>query len=250
MIRNQHAIFEVIQQIGVISLNAPPGNELDIPEFIQPDFLMDWINNNKIKGLIFKGIGKNFSSGGNLKNILAASNNPIQLRKLMEDGHRLFQNIGNLNIPVIAAIERVCFGGGLELALCCHIRVVSENALFAFPEVNKNLMPGLGGIYRISKLTSVAESCKILLGGDTLNAVQAKQIGIANYIAPKNKSFESALSLMSKMVKDRPLKVINSIMTALKNAEILPVNEAIEEEIKLFCELVHTEAESRSKEEV
>ncbi|MDP1621194.1 MAG: enoyl-CoA hydratase/isomerase family protein [Bacteroidales bacterium] len=246
---SEPVIFEMLDSIGVICLNDPPANELAIPDFITLTQLKRWLETPGLKGLIIKGEGKNFSAGGNLDAVFKNSNHPETLKTLMHDGVKLLNYIQDLDIPVIAAINRICFGGGLEIALACHIRVASENALLAFPESNHNLMPGMGGTFRLPVCTGFARSAKMILGGDTVNAADAKEMGIVDFIAPKDQAFEYALTLMRKMTLDRPVKVIRSIMQALKNASDLPQEEAMGEETRLFCSLAVDEAERRKTEE-
>jgi enoyl-CoA hydratase len=242
--------IEVLDSVGIITLNSPPANELAVPEFIPLDQLKGIIESVPIKGLIIKGVDKNFSAGGNIDMIMAASENSLGLNSMMGKGHNLLNYIHNLEIPVIAAINRICFGGGLEIALACHIRVASENALLAFPEVNQNLMPGLGGTMRLPSITSFSTSAALILGGDMVNALDAKNLGFIDYVAPKDQAFEYAWTLMGKMTRDRPVKVIRSIMKALKNASTMTPDCALSEETKLFCSLARDEAERRKTEEV
>ncbi|MFZ4522863.1 MAG: enoyl-CoA hydratase/isomerase family protein [Bacteroidales bacterium] len=240
--------FEVIDSIGVITLNTPPSNELDLPGFIPLKLFTEWVSTPFLKGLIIKGAGRNFSAGGKLKAIFNASGEDGTLERIMAEGHALLGSIENLDIPVVAAINRICFGGGLEIALACHIRVASENALFAFPESNQNLMPGMGGTVRLPVLAGFAQSVSMILGGDLVNAADAKKMRFIDYIAPKDLAFEYSWSLMQKMTHDRPVKVIRSIMTALKNSKELSADKAIQEEIRLFCSLASDEAERRKSE--
>ncbi len=249
MIHRDKSTFELIDSIGIISLDDPPANALSIPEFISIRLLHQWIANPSLKGLIIRGEGKNFSAGGNLEAIFNASGNPKTLQSLMEDGISLLKTIENLDIPVIAAINRVCFGGGLEIALACHIRIASENALLAFPEANFNLMPGMGGTVRLPAYAGFSQSAEMILGGDMIDALNAKELGIVDHIAPKDQAFEYAWTLMQKMTHDRPVKVIRSIMKALKNAVELSHDEAMKEETLLFCSLARDEAERRKNEE-
>jgi enoyl-CoA hydratase len=241
--------FEVLDSIGIITLHAPPANELAIPEFIPIDLFKQWTSSSSLKGLIIKGGGKNFSAGGSLNAIFEASDHPEVLKTLMQSGLNLLNNLTNLDIPVIAAINRVCFGGGLEIALACHIRVASENALLAFPESNLNLMPGMGGTFRLPAFAGFSESAKIILGGDIVNAPDALRMGFIDYLAPKDQAFEYAWTLMQKMTHDRPVKVIRSIMKALKNASELSPDEAMLEETRMFCSLALDEARRRKTEE-
>jgi enoyl-CoA hydratase/carnithine racemase len=241
--------FEVRDSIGIISLNNPPANELQLPEFIPSELFTEWTS-QALKGLIIKGEGKNFSAGGNLQSIFNASLSPDELNSMMENGLKLLNQIQNLEIPVIASMNRVCFGGGLEIALACHIRVASENALLAFPESNQNLMPGMGGSVRLSAIAGLAMSAKMLLGGDMISASDAKELGLIDYIAPKDQAFEFSWTLMQKMTHNRPVKVIRAIMKSLRNASKLSPEEAMKEETILFCSLAKDEAERRKTGEV
>ena len=241
--------FEVCDFIGIISLNDPPSNELALPEFISIDLFKQWTSSKSLKGLIIKGEGKNFSAGGKLDVIFNACEDPDDLEHLLHDGLLLLKHIQDLDIPVIAAINRVCFGGGLEIALACHIRVASVNALLAFPEANQNLMPGMGGTTRLPAYAGFSQSAKIILGGDLVSATDAKNLGFVDYIAPKDLAFEFSWTLMQKMTHDRPVNVIRSIMQALKNSAELPQDDAMIEETRLFCSLAQDEAMRRKTEE-
>jgi len=241
--------FEVRDSIGVITLNDPPANELAIPEFIPVGLFMQWTSDSLLKGLIIKGEGRNFSAGGNLDEIFKISGNTAALKSMMQDGLNLLNKIQDLEIPVIASINRVCFGAGLEIALSCHIRVASENALLAFPESNQNLMPGLGGTKRLPLLAGFSQSAKMILTGDVVNARDAKEMKIIDHIAPRDMAFDYAWSLMQKMTHDRPVKVIRSIIRALKNAMELTPDKAMIEETRLFCSLALEEGERRKTEE-
>jgi enoyl-CoA hydratase/carnithine racemase len=241
--------FQVRDSIGIISLNDPPANELALPEFIPVSLFQEWTADESLKGLIITGEGKNFSAGGKLDLIFKATCNPEILKTLIDNGQILLNEIQNLDIPVIAAINRICFGGGLEIALACHIRVASENALLAFPESNHNLMPGMGGTFRLPSFIGVSQSAKMILGGDIVNAMNAKEMGLIDFIAPRDQAFEYAWTLMKKMTDDRQIKVIRSIMKSLKNSSELSRKDAMIEETLMFCSLAMDEAKRHITEE-
>ena len=193
-------LFEINDSIGILTLNHPPENYLALPEFIPVTIFREWTKNDTLKGLIIKGEGKSFCAGGNLEHIFSAGEKGLSLQSLMADGLELLRYIQSLEIPVIAAINRVCFGGGLEIALACHFRVASENALLAFPEVNRNLMPGMGGTFRLPATIGLFESARMILGGDMINAVEAKELGILDYVVPKDKAFEFSWNLIVRLL--------------------------------------------------
>lgn len=245
----ERTTLEIVGHIGIITLNAPPSNTLFAPEFLPLRSFIQFTENESLKGIIITGAGKNFSTGGDIDQIFRVSSENGQLEQMMMDGKGLLLAIQSLEIPVIAAINRVCFGGGVEIALSCHIRVASENAMLAFPEVNHNIMPGLNGTVLLPQLIGKANSMSLILGGDILNATQAREIGLIDYIAPKDDALGYALKLMDKMTSDRPVSVIKSIVKALHNSYSMTPEQAMPEEIKLFCRLAREEAERRKTED-
>ncbi len=249
MYYGKNVTFEIIESIGILTLSDPPENYLPLPEFIPLPLLQDWLNNETLKGLIIRGEGRNFSAGGDLGKIFTLAGQPAGLEDVMVKGHELLRYIELMDIPVIAAINRVCFGGGLEIALACHFRVASENALLAFPEVNLNLMPGMGGTYRLPAIAGTFQSARMILGGDIVSAARAREIGLVDHIAPKDKAWEYSLELMLKMTRERPVKVIRHVMTAIRNSILLGREEAAAGEVRLFCELAADESARRKTEE-
>lgn len=224
-------------EVGILEIGTPPGNKLKHPAFTSQLLLEQFIKENKLKGLIITGMGRNFSTGAEPEIISELSHTPELLQSELTEGIALLSYIRNLNIPVIAAINRLCFGGGLEIALACHIRVASENALFAFPESNHGLIPGLNGIIRLPDLTGLARAMQMILSGDTMDAPMALQTGMIDYLAPKDGAVVYALSLMNKMVHGRPHRVIHAVVQSLTHRNYLSEKEAAEEETRLFCQL-------------
>ena len=228
--------LEKNNKVAILTLNSPPENKLLKPEFIDKDELEKFITGNEIKCLIIKGEGRHFSAGADIESIKQQLKDNTLPQKLNQ-GKELLSYIYNLDIPVIAAIGGVCFGGGLEIALSAHIRVISEKAMLAFPESMHNLMPGLSGSYAIKKHLTLGQSIEMMLCGDIVTAEKAMKLGLVDYVCSAKTTFEFSMQLATKMTNDKPLKVINHIMKALKNAYIMEKQEALQKETELFCEL-------------
>ncbi|MBU8893207.1 MAG: enoyl-CoA hydratase/isomerase family protein [Bacteroidales bacterium] len=227
---------ERIGDIGIITISNGKENYLDKPDFFNIEQLQNWISEEELKGLIIRGAGRNFSAGADLDNLTELAQNQNVLTDKMNKGKSLLDFIEKLNIPVIAAINGVCFGGGLEIALACHIRIASKNALFAFPEINHGLIPGLGGSYRIVQLLG-NKAKEILLNGDMINAERAYEIGLVDHISEHKDSFELSIDKLISLTSDRSLEVINYAMQAIHNATLLDKDEALKIETELFCKL-------------
>jgi enoyl-CoA hydratase len=230
-------VLEIRDDIGLLRIDNPPGNFLLRPAFIDKTILADWIDTNKLKGLLVTGTGKHFSAGANLEELFRMAEVRSTLEKEIEAGKDLLHFLEGLNIPVVAAIQGTCFGGGLEIALACHIKIAGEKSLFAFPETNHNLMPGLGGIGAMLAVSTKAETLKTILGGDMLNAGEALKMKIIDMVVPSNEVYDYSFNLLKKMTSGRELKVIQSVMQAFHNSVNMSRDEAMREETRMFCEL-------------
>lgn len=238
-------ILETRDNIGRLTIDNPPQNYLNSPGFIPLEELQSWISRCNLKGLIITGAGRHFSAGADLDNLFEMSTG-TKMDDEMKRGKELLSYLENLEIPVIAAIQGACFGGGLEIALAAHIRVCNKKAIFAFPESNYNLLPGLGGTVRLNKLIPAFDSLTMILGGDMINADEALLLNIVDHISEDPEEF--SFNLLKKMTDDRPLKVINYVMRAVFNTQHLTDEEALAEETRMFCELAREEGLRRKEE--
>jgi enoyl-CoA hydratase/carnithine racemase len=237
--------WEIRNGIGIITLDNPPENYLIQPEFVPLEVLKQWTSYEYLKGILICGAGKHFSGGGKLDQLFSMIRNQEDIGRKIDKGKEALSLLESLDIPVVAAIQGICFGGGLEIALACHIRVCSENTLFAFPEINQGLLPGLGGTVRFPETAGFFPSFRMMLSGDMIGAEEAMEIKLADYLVPRRKVVEFSFNLMQKMTRDRPVRVIHAVMRALRNARHLSREEAMREETRIFCELAIEEARNR-----
>ena len=244
---NERVTWDIRDGIGILTLNNPPENYLYEPDFISEELRSSWQTNTGLKGMVIHGAGKHFSAGGDTKRMFELMATDVDFEGRMAKGNFVLKQLQELNIPLVAAIHGVCFGGGLELALTCHIRVAGEHSLFAFPETGIHLMPGLGGIYRLMNHVGKAQSTRVILSGEIIDAEEALMINLIDVIRPRHEVFEYAFNLAKRMTKEVPLPVIQSVIKAIRHAETLPENEAIREESRLFCALALTEAKRREE---
>ncbi|MDA3953901.1 MAG: enoyl-CoA hydratase/isomerase family protein [Bacteroidales bacterium] len=228
--------WERLEDIGILSISNDKKNYLDQPDFIDLEELRKWTYEKDLKGIIIRGIGRNFSAGANIENLRELANDQNVLYDKMNIGKKILDFIEDLNIPVIAAINGACFGGGLEIALACHMRIASENALFAFPEANHGLIPGLGGTYRLTQLLG-KKSFHIILNADLINTNEALKIGLVDYISETKDAIDLAKEKLESMISDRSVEVIQSAMQAINNVNKLTKDEALKAETELFCKL-------------
>ncbi len=135
--------------------------------------------------------------------------------------------------PLIAAINGVALGGGLEIALACDIRIASENARFGAPEASLGLMPGWGGTQRLPRMIPWAKAAEILLGGKVIDAQEAYRIGLVNEVVPAPEVMPAVIKWAEAMCTLGPLA-----LRAIKQAMVEGTSTSLAEGLKLEKELV------------
>ncbi len=237
MEKSKSISWEINNGIGTLTIDNPPQNSLEEPDFLDLRKLQQWTSDETLKGIIINGRGKHFSAGADYAHLLQLSRDPNLLYSKMTEGKKILEFIEQIELPTIASITGACFGGGLEIALACHIRVCSHNALLAFPEANLKLIPGLGGTVRLPEKLAFGAAFQIILSGDIVNAEEAIKLGLADHLVHSKQALDFSTSLMKKMIDDRPKEVIKAIVRALNNSKRMSAQEAMEAETKMFCAL-------------
>ena len=228
--------WELMDDFGVLTLNNPPQNFLAEPEFVRLSDLRNWTTNESLRGLIIHGKGRHFSAGADKDNILSVQGEE-DIRNNLAKGKEILDYLWDLPIPTVAAIKGVCLGGGLEVALSCHIRVCSEKSVFSFPETGLGIIPGLQGTVKLPGLVGLANAIEMLLTCKTLNAQEALDLKLVDYVVPKTEVFDFSLNFLKNLTRDRPIGVIHAVVKSFVNARKLPDDKAIEEGIKVFADL-------------
>lgn len=222
---------------GIFSLVSSSGNYMSDPDFVDPVWLKERFSEPGLKGIIIRGSGRHFSAGADLDNLNELVKDESLLVRKMTTGKALIQLIERTSLPVIAEIKGVCFGGGLEIALACHARICSDNALFAFPEASHGIMPGLGGTINLSKLIGQGKSAELILTGEIINAEKALEMNLVDYTVSVSTLHDYTLNYLAKLTADREVDVIRSVMKSINNAIHMDYYQAMKEETRLFCDL-------------
>ncbi len=155
---------------------------------------------SSIKGVVVtSGKSSSFVAGADIT-MLDACETAEQAQSLSSSGQVIFNRIENMKIPVVAAIHGPALGGGLELALCCHARVCSDDSktVVGLPEVQLGLLPGTGGTQRLPALIGIQQSMQMMLTGKQVKAKQAKKLGIVDDVVPKAILLDVAIKMALK----------------------------------------------------
>jgi enoyl-CoA hydratase/carnithine racemase len=141
---------------------------------------------------------------------------------------------------VVAAINGFCLGGGLELAMACHMRICSDRARLGQPEVNLGLIPGWGGTQRLSRIVGKAKALEMILTGDMITAQEAYRIGLVNKVVPAGAVLKEARGLARKIASKSRFPIAATLRAVTRGLEV-PVEEGLEIEKEQFVGLAESE---------
>lgn len=159
-----------------------------------------------VKGIILTGAGhKAFVAGADISEF--AHFEPAQGEQMSAFGHAVFNKIENCPKPVIAAVNGYALGGGCELAMACHIRIASDNAVFGQPEVKLGIIPGYAGTQRLIQLIGKGKAIELMMTADSIKAEEAKNLGLVNHVVPYENLMEKSLEIMNKIIAQSPLAI-------------------------------------------
>lgn len=194
---NLHYVLDVQTGILTITVNRPDklnalnNFTLDEIELATQEALRD----PAVKAIIFTGAGKkSFIAGADIGEFADLS--AEKSFEFSRRGQTVLQAIENSPKPVVAAVNGFALGGGCELAMACHLRIATPNAIFGMPEVKLGIMPGYGGTQRLTQLVGKGKALEIMLTADPVPASTALQYGLVNHIVPQ----ESLLDFCNQMI--------------------------------------------------
>jgi len=210
----------------VATINNPPANAMSQAVLADLNNLLDHcLEDREVRSIVITGSGeKLFCAGADITEFasLQAGSRP----KI--EGNMVFSRIENYPKPVIAAIQGSAFGGGNELAMACHLRILSASAKMGLPEVKLGIIPGWGGTQRLPRLIGKTRAMEMALTGEPLSAAEALDYGLVNKVAPAEAVLAEARALAARLAKGAPL-AIEQIIKAITQG----LNTTVEEGIKI-----------------
>ena len=227
--------------IGIVTVNRPESlnamNKDVVIEFISK--IEGLLSEEDIRVIIITGSGeKAFIAGADIK--LMQKMNKSEAYEFANLGHKLANTIENSDKPVIAAVNGFALGGGSEIALACHIRVASDNAVFAQPEVKIGLLPGWGGTQRLPRIVGKGLANELIITGRNVTAQEALEIGLVNRVVSKEELINTCVDIAKLIIKNSPNAVSESIKL-INISSGTELNKGLSKEAEEFSELFETE---------
>jgi len=162
-----------------------------------------------------------------------AEQGPLDGKRRSEAGQGLCDLIEGLGKPVIAAVNGFALGGGLELALACHIRLASTEAVLGLPEVGLGIIPGYGGTQRLPRTVGLGPALELIASGRHVKADEALRLGLVNHVYEPDSLLDEARKLAGKIASNGPLAVGMALDAALRGRS-LPLDDGLRHEASLF----------------
>jgi len=236
-------IFELRNKVAVVHLNRPEKlNALTREMLERLAELFSYIKSQspeECRAVILTGAGERaFCAGTDIGELAPLDEEGA--RRAAERGQEVCNRIETSGVPVIAAINGAALGGGLELALACHLRVASRIARFALPEVKLGVIPAYGGTQRLARVVGTGRAQQLMLTGESISAEEALEMGLVNRVVEPERLLTEALSLANEIARLAPL-AIRACLKAVTRGLELPLEEGLKLERELFSQLFATE---------
>lgn len=231
---------EIENGVALVTINRPPVNPLNSAVFNELIHLMGELDrDNEVRAIIITGQGeKAFIAGADIQEM--ANLDAVAIMEMNKRSRLAFSAIENVSKPVIAAINGLALGGGLELALACDLRICSENAKFAFPEIGLGIIPGGGGTQRLQKIVGQGIAKELMYFGEMIDANRALDLQIVNKRVPQGEVLSSAKEWAEKLVKKPPI-AMRMLKTAITSGANVDLETGLTLETSCFSNAFATE---------
>ena len=204
-------LYEVRDRVAVVTLNRPDRMNT-LGSTMKPDLARAFFelarNDDQVRAVLITGSGdKAFCAGADIKERATDVVRGTEYFVRQKATHELFRNIEEFEKPVIAAINGVALGGGLEIALCCDLRIAASHARFGLPEIKLGVIPAAGGTQRLPRLVGEARAKELILTADLVDAETALRYGLVSRVVPQAELMTAALELSQRIAQHPPLAV-------------------------------------------
>lgn len=231
---------KIEEGVAVVTLNHPPVNALTLDLLTELAGTFDSLaTDDTVKSIVLTGAGRFFVAGADIR-VLASIPSSGEGEAMARRGQMMLNAIEALEKPVIAAINGACLGGGLELAMCCHIRLAAEGAKLGQPEINLGIMPGFGGTQRLPRLIGRSKAMELILTGEPISAQEAMRLGLVSQVVSAEDLLRQAHGLARAMAaKSQP--ALRAALRAIQQGSTLSLSDGLDLEARLFGTLCDTE---------
>jgi enoyl-CoA hydratase len=230
--------------VAVVTIDNPPMNALSAPLLEELEAEVERLDaDDAVRAIVLKGAGERaFVAGADIKEFPS-------LREAVDEAHeggsaRGIQKLGArmdaARTPFVAAIHGFCLGGGLELAMCCDIRVAAEGAQLGQPEIKLGLIPGGGGTQRLPRLVGLGRALLLNMTGDFIDAQTAYDWRLVEKVVPREELLDTATGIAATIAARSPVS-IGILRELARTTRDLPLEEGLRREAEGFRRCLESE---------
>ncbi len=219
--------------VALMEINNPPMNALSwaVLDEIRDTFVKA-LTDPEVRVIVFTGAGKAFIAGAEISELNDYTTAQEGADSLIK-GQELSNLMMHADKPIIAAINGFCLGGGMEMALACHVRLADEGATMGLPEIKLGIIPGYGGTQRTPRLIGPGRALELILSGNFLNGRQAEAYGLVNRAVPKGTVVEEAMKLAST-IAGKSRVAVQAALRVVFEGSAMDLNTGMRLERELF----------------
>lgn len=195
----QHLTLRIDEQVATLVLNNPPQNRIGDQMVAELASAIDAIEGSDARAVVLRSEGENFSFGGDIMPWPDAS--VRQLRARFEHYMAVFNRFERIPLPVVAAVQGLCFGGGLELALRADVIFAASDATFGHPEQTLGIVTLLGGIYRVAERAGRSRAAEWAMTSEKVSAATMERFGIVNRVLDEASLLPEASAFAQKIAR-------------------------------------------------
>lgn len=234
--------LQVENRVAYVTIQHPPANALNTKTLKGLGEALDHIEKDPgVKVVVITGAGKFFVAGADIKEFTEAFDDKEKGRGMAQLGQELFDRIERLEKPVIGAINGAALGGGLELALSCHLRYVTEEALLGLPELKLGLIPGFGGTQRLARVVGKGKALELILTSQFISGKEAERIGLVNLALPAESLLDEVKKVAENLATEKSAVSMAYAIKAVTYGLLSSQEEGMEKEADLFGDLFLSE---------
>jgi len=228
--------LDIKEPIAWVTIDNPPMNALGDQAKEDLGRIFDHLETNKtrIRVVILTGKGKAFVAGSDIEKFVHLDASQATAQSLKTQ--KLFRQVETFERPTICAINGYCFGAGLELAMCCDIRMTSESAVLGHPEVDLGIIPGAGASQRLPRLVGMGRTKELILSGRRIKAAEALRIGLVEMVVSQESLLVEAQKMAERIAAKGPLAVA-AAKRVLNQGWAMAIEEGLEMESRVWGSL-------------
>jgi enoyl-CoA hydratase/carnithine racemase len=226
------------ETFAIVTLNRPPANAISealVREL--NDAVSGFADDEGVRSIIITGAGDRiFCAGADLGSAFSGGN----VDEFMRFGNAVLRKIERCPKPVIAAMNGHALGGGCEIAMACHLRLLKEGARMGQTESNLGIIPGFGGTQRMPRLIGRGKALEFMILGTQIPAAECLALGLVNKVSKEGQTLEDAKAL-ARQIGTRPPIATRLIIEAVDDGLEAPIDQALAMETRAFLKVLRTE---------